>query len=153
MLSYVRRTTCESHQMGVCDCGQLKIGGEDKCDLPWFWCNDISLQVMRLKSALKARSQKQHYQQWAKGVEGWEQWVWEVETRARTPLLWSAMTSSTSPRRARRWFSFQLFQPFVLALFLTSRPGVDERGGGSTAPVQNQRGLVAGLFEKKLQIF
>ena len=45
-----------------------------------------------------------------------------------------------------------IFQPF-LALFLTSRPGVDERGGGSTAPVQNQRGLVAGLLKKKLQIF
>ena len=40
-----------------------------------------------------------------------------------------------------------IFQPF-LALFLTSRPGVDERGGGSTAPVQNQRGLVAGLLKK-----
>ena len=62
-------------------CGQLKIGGEDKCDLPWFWFNDVSLQVMRLKSALKARSQKQHCQQWvpkglrveSHGSEKWKQ--------------------------------------------------------------------------------
>ena len=40
-----------------------------------------------------------------------------------------------------------IFLP-IFNLFLTSRPGVDERGGGSTAPVQNQRGLVAGLLKK-----
>ena len=38
---------------------------------------------------------------------------------------------------------------FCLALLLTYRPGVDERGGGSTAPVQNQWGLVAGLLKNK----
>ena len=77
-VSYLRRTTCDSHQMGVC--GQFKIRVE-KYDLPWFWCIDISLQVMRLKSALRASSQKQHYQQWvpkgsrveSHGFEKWKQ--------------------------------------------------------------------------------